>query len=344
MASEQETYLDRGRRRHPLRWVLLALLLVAAVLAALVLWHRNHAAPSAEGCQVTPAGGKPVTMEVDQGANAATIAAVTLSRGLPERALVIALATGLQESKLHNLEGGDRDSIGLFQQRPSQGWGTAQQIADPVYSTNKFLDQLVAVPGYARMRLTDAAQRVQKSGYPEAYAKHEGNAQLLADALTGRTPATFTCTVHSFALPEPVADVSGSPAGSPGASPSAGQQPSPQLVTERLKREFGRAVTTQAGSQPGTLALVPAPVAPDPSAAEPASAADALTAGDAKRQTGWAVAAWAVAHAQDLGIGSVHFDGKAWRLDRSDAGWTTQPDPAATDRVQLTLGLPAAKR
>ncbi|MFE0463934.1 hypothetical protein ACFW1A_32240 [Kitasatospora sp. NPDC058965] len=340
MAIEQETYLGRGRRRRrPLRWVLLALLLVAAVLAALLLLNRSRTAPTAEGCQVTPAGGKPVTMEIDQAGNAATIAAVTLSRGLPERALVIALATGLQESKLHNLEGGDRDSIGLFQQRPSQGWGTAQQIADPVYSTNKFLDQLIAVPGYARMRLTDAAQRVQKSGYPEAYAKHEANAQLLADALTGRTPTAFTCTVHAFAPPEPVADVSSSPdaSSSPGAaaSPAVPAQPGTQPVTDRLLREFGRTVTAQQGSQPGGLALVPVPTAPAP---------DADPTVDARRQSGWAVAEWALAHAQDLGIGSIRFDGKAWRLDHSDAGWTSQADPTATDRVQITLGMPGAKR
>ena len=156
MAIEEDTARGGRRRRRPLRWVLTALLLVGAVIAGLVLWNRTHNALAAEQCTVTPAGGQPLSMDLDQGSNAATIAAVTISRGLPERALTIALATGLQESKLRNLAGGDRDSVGLFQQRPSQGWGTEQQILDPVYSTNKFLDALVKVPGYARLPLTEA--------------------------------------------------------------------------------------------------------------------------------------------------------------------------------------------
>ncbi|WP_035845486.1 hypothetical protein [Kitasatospora azatica] len=346
---------DRGRRRRPLRWVLTSLLLVAAVVAGLVLWKRTHHTEADEGCTVTPAGGKPVTMDLDQGSNAATIAAVTLSRGMPERALTIALATALQESKLRNLEGGDRDSIGLFQQRPSMGWGTPQQIQDPVYASQKFLDALKKeAPNYARMPLTEAAQTVQKSGYPGAYAKHEAKASLLASALTGRAPATFSCVVHSFAEPDPTDPAaagttagttaaapaaatagSGSASASPSGAPATGPG-SPKQLTDRLKREFGRAVTAAAGptssdARTSTLALTPDP------------AANTDTGPDAQRQSGWAVAEWSVAHAQELGIGTIHFDGKAWRMDRSDAGWTAQPDPAATDRVLVTLGMPAAK-
>ena len=109
-----------------------------------------------------------------------------MSRGLPERALTIALATSLQESRLRNIDHGDRDSLGLFQQRPSQGWGTSQQILDPVYASNEFFDSLVKIQGYSRLPLTVAAQRVQKSGYPQAYAKHEADATMLSAALTGR--------------------------------------------------------------------------------------------------------------------------------------------------------------
>ncbi|MEW5535664.1 hypothetical protein AB1328_37815, partial [Streptomyces virginiae] len=80
---------------------------------------------------------------------------------------------------------GDRDSLGLFQQRPSMGWGTPEQITDPVYSAGIFYDHLVDVPGYSRLPLTVAAQKVQRSGFPQAYAKHEPDATVLTAAFAG---------------------------------------------------------------------------------------------------------------------------------------------------------------
>jgi hypothetical protein len=124
-----------------------------------------------------------VTLGADQWANARTIAQVGYDRGLPERAVVIALATAMQESTLHNLDHGDRDSLGLFQQRPSQGWGTPAQVQDPVYAAGRFYDSLVEVPGWDTMRLTDAAQTVQRSAFPELYQQHEPLAVALVAAL-----------------------------------------------------------------------------------------------------------------------------------------------------------------
>ncbi|WP_327068809.1 hypothetical protein OG500_23570 [Kitasatospora sp. NBC_01250] len=336
MVIEEGAARGRRRRRRPLRWVLTSLLLVGAVIAGLVLWNRNHLGESAEQCEVTQPGGKPVTMDLDQGSNAATIAAVSISRGLPERALTIALATGMQESKLHNLAGGDRDSVGLFQQRPSQGWGTEQQIMDPVYATNKFLDALVKVQGYARLPLTEAAQDVQKSGYPGAYAKHEANATLLAEALTGHTQATFSCTVNSFPQSDQVDTGAASPSGT--ASPAA---PSgAQLVTLQVQREFGRAVAASpATSSPAISGATTSPalaLTPDPG----------LNTGggqDAQLQSGWAVAQWAVAHAQELSIGTVAYNGKVWRIDRSSGGWQPLAGATSTTQVLVTLGMPSAK-
>src|SRR3712207_3574887 len=89
----------------------------------------------------------------------------------------------MQESRLRNLDYGDRDSLGLFQQRPSQGWGTPGQVQDPVYAAGTFYDHLVTVPGWDSGRLTDVAQAVQRSGFPEAYQKHEGAAVELTAAL-----------------------------------------------------------------------------------------------------------------------------------------------------------------
>ncbi|MFC0031740.1 hypothetical protein ACFFMM_19650, partial [Micromonospora chaiyaphumensis] len=98
----------------------------------------------------------------------------------PERAAVISIATSLQESKLENLghlgDKNDHDSLGLFQQRPSSGWGTPEQITDPEYSTLAFLKGLKQVDGWQDMPLTEAAQTVQVSAYPDAYAQWEQQA------------------------------------------------------------------------------------------------------------------------------------------------------------------------
>ncbi len=136
-----------------------------------------------------------VTLDSTQMANAATITAVGIRRKMPEQAVVGALATALQESKLENIEHGDRDSLGLFQQRPSQGWGTPEQIRDPRYSAGKFYAALKKVKGWKEMRVTDAAQKVQRSAYPEAYEKWADESAVLAKALTGRATGAVECTV-----------------------------------------------------------------------------------------------------------------------------------------------------
>ena len=154
-----------------------------------VAWARSaDDVPAVGTCTVD---GGTVTVSAEQARNATTIARVARDRGLPDRAVVIALATAQQESGLRNLDYGDRDSLGLFQQRPSQGWGTPEQVQDPVYAAGKFYDGLVEVPGWETGRLTEVAQTVQRSGFPEAYQKHEAMAQELTVALTDNT---LTCT------------------------------------------------------------------------------------------------------------------------------------------------------
>jgi hypothetical protein len=123
----------------------------------------------------------------EQVANARLIVTIGNQRRVPDEGQVIAVAAALQESRLRNLRGGDRDSIGLFQQRPSQGWGTPRQLSDPAYQTRKFYDKLLATDGWREMRLTEAAQAVQVSAYPEAYAKHGPAATRLVDMLGGQT-------------------------------------------------------------------------------------------------------------------------------------------------------------
>jgi hypothetical protein len=143
----------------------------------------------------TEVGRLTVILTGEQARNATLISAIAIRRGMPAHAATIGLATALQESKLYNVRGGDRDSLGLFQQRPSQGWGTRRQILDPVRASNAFYDALERVPGYATLPVTVAAQRVQRSGYPSAYAVYEEDARALASALTGYSGAAFWCHV-----------------------------------------------------------------------------------------------------------------------------------------------------
>ena len=173
--------------------VVVAVLGVAAFAGLRALTSKLHdLIPQAEDCTAT-VGGHEAVLDPEQAENAALITALAVRRGLPARAATIALATAMQESKLYNLEGGDRDSLGLFQQRPSQGWGTRAQVLDPVHAANAFYDALVKIDNYETLDITVAAQKVQRSAYPEAYAKHEADARALASALTGYSPHAFSC-------------------------------------------------------------------------------------------------------------------------------------------------------
>ncbi|MDG4837307.1 hypothetical protein O7631_12350 [Micromonospora sp. WMMD967] len=155
----------------------------AGPIAAHAATATVDAKPVAAAVQTAP---KPqgeqshITLNDEQTGNVKAIIAATKKAGLPERAAVISIATSLQESKLENLghlgDANDHDSLGLFQQRPSSGWGTPEQITDPAYSTTAFLKGLKQVDGWQDMPLTEAAQTVQVSAYPDAYAQWEQQA------------------------------------------------------------------------------------------------------------------------------------------------------------------------
>ena len=178
------------------RYLLFLVVLAVVVGIGVALWRGSGPLPDPEGCTAKLAG-RQVDLTTEQGEYATLIAAIGVSRGLPARAVSIALATAYQESKIRNLTHGDRDSLGLFQQRPSQGWGTEEEVRDPYHATNAFFDALAKIPDYKDMRITEAAQKVQRSGYPEAYEEHAPDARALASILTGYSPGgRFTCVVH----------------------------------------------------------------------------------------------------------------------------------------------------
>ncbi|MEV0744797.1 MULTISPECIES: hypothetical protein [unclassified Streptomyces] len=305
-------------RRHTARSRRLRLTAAFAVLVAVAGYMTVQYVTGGTGsdqCTVESADGsagegRTYRLTSEQAANAATISAVGTTRGMPERAVTIALATALQESGLRNIEHGDRDSLGLFQQRPSQGWGTEKQILDPVYSAGKFYEHLAEVPGYSRLPLTVAAQRVQRSGFPQAYAKHEPDAALLAAALTGRAPAALNC------------DPPRSTAGTGEAA----------KVRAALVGSFGKDVLP---SEDAAAAEPPAAGAAAGTGTLSVPVQTARRAGqDGIPQRGWELAHWAVAQSEALGIDEVAYAGRKWD---SGSGWRTERKDSGTSAVRIRL-------
>ncbi len=298
----------------------LAVLAVVAVTGVLVL-RGVGPFPDPEGCTVE-VGDVVADLSTEQAENAAIIAAVAVRRGLPARAVSIALATAYQESKIQNLGHGDRDSLGLFQQRPSMGWGTEEQIQDPFYASNRFYDELVKVDGYENMRITEAAQAVQRSGFPEAYDDHADDARALASALTGYSAGgRFSCVVRTDG---------GLEKERPGAS---GLTPRAAAVRRDVERAFGDLSLggfapegVRDGHQEGSTHY-------------DGRAVDIFVrpVNDANNRRGWAIAQYLVAHADRLHVQHVIFDGKIWSSGaRSALGWREyDPGERPGDRAVL---------
>ena len=179
------------------RRVISGVSLLLAVLVGLGLYLAfRHVAPALQlqgsGC-AADGGGQEITLDAGQAGIAATIAGVAQRDALPARAVTVAYAAALQESKLQNLLYGDRDSVGVFQQRPSQGWGPRSDLENPVYATSRFFGALTKVPGYRRMPIYQAAQAVQRSADGLAYARFEPLATNMTAAFTGREPHAVWC-------------------------------------------------------------------------------------------------------------------------------------------------------
>lgn len=288
---------------------ILATLLVLVGLAAtgIVLVRSGLGPlPNPEECTVD-VDGVAVTLSTEQAENAALIAGIGMRRGLPARAVSIALATAYQESKIVNIDYGDRDSLGLFQQRPSMGWGTPAQVTDPVYATNAFYDALEKIDGYREMRITEAAQAVQRSGFPEAYEDHAADARALASALTGYSPAEFSCVVRHRGVEEVSSQLN-----------RAGLTRRAAAVRRDIEAVFGR--QSLGGFAPGGVSEGHM----DGSAHYDGRAIDVFyrPVNEANLRRGWAMAHYLVAQADRLQIQTIIYDGKIWTAGaRSEQGW-----------------------
>ncbi|MFF7334309.1 heavy metal transporter [Streptomyces sp. NPDC090306] len=311
------------KRRGRLLRAAAALVVLLAVAGYLAVQYLTGGT-DLHGCEVVSGNGDDAsyTFTPEQAVNAATITAVGTDRGLPERAVTIALATSLQESGLRNIRHGDLDSLGLFQQRPSQGWGTKKQILDPTYAAGVFYEHLEKVPDYATLPLTEAAQRVQRSGYPEAYAKHEPDAKLLAAALTGQAAATLTCDGRTTTTEAAAA--------------------SPDAVRAALVRDFGQSVLAEAadadaksgaseGSSDTQLSDSSGTGTAGRTVTLPVTAAGGAGTHRTTAERGWQLASWAVANSSALHIEQVTYAGRRWTAGNTDSTWRDVGTKAADD-------------
>jgi hypothetical protein len=280
-------------RRPLIVLIVIAVLLGAGAFLAYSAYQRFVVQVlTVPGCQAGTGQGA-IPLDFGQAADAATVAAVAARDRLPARALTIAYATAFQESKLENLSYGDRDSVGIFQQRPSQGWGSAAQLQDPAYAAQAFFGALVKVPNYTAIPVYQAAQAVQHSADGSAYQQYEQTgAQLAAD---------FTATPHAV---------------------TCWYSPTAQAAAENLSTKLdlhgaAKALDTVFGTpgQDGALTGV---------TRIRSGSADLITAAPG---AGWTVASWLVTHASSYGITQVSYAGYRWKAQLSETSW--QPDSSA---------------
>jgi hypothetical protein len=277
---------------------LIVLAVIAALLAGLAfgaytVYQRFSQVLTIPGCQAGT-GNNAVALDFGQAADAATVAGVAVRVHLPTRALTVAYATAFQESKLENLTYGDRDSVGIFQQRPSEGWGTTAQLEDPAYAAQAFFGALVKVPNYSTIPVYEAAQAVQKSADGYAYQQYAQTGALLA-ADYNTAPHAVTCWYNP-------------------AQQASSQGVSTKLnlhgAAEELDHVFG--TPGQGGVLSGVTRIS-------------SGSADLITTA---RGAGWVVANWIVTNATSYGITQVSYAGYTWTAQLSETSW--QANPAQT--------------
>jgi len=182
-------------RKRPTRRLAPAALLIAVALAAGGIYLAVRHVPAILGQAGCTAGSghTAVALDPQQAQIAATIAGVAYNRGMPSRAVTVAYATAMQETHLHDPNYGDRDSVGVFQQRPSEGWGPSAKLINPVYASTRFFQALAQVHNYEKMPVYKAAQAVQHSADGSAYQQYQTLASQLTAAFTGAAPRGVWC-------------------------------------------------------------------------------------------------------------------------------------------------------
>jgi hypothetical protein len=278
--------------------VIAALLGVGAVVAYNAYQRFMVQVLTVPGCQAGT-GQNAIPLDFGQAADAATVAAVAARDRLPARALTIAYATAFQESKLENLSYGDRDSVGIFQQRPSQGWGSAAHLQDPAYATQAFFGALVKVPQWATIPVYQAAQAVQHSADGSAYQQYAATgAQLAADFSTKAHAVTCWYSPSAQAADENISPRLNLTSALKGVSDAFGPTGPGKVVTRITRSTSGKSSGVSATLRPA--------------------------AGE-----GWTVANWLVTHASSYGITQVSYAGYQWKAVLSETKWQSDPSAGA---------------
>ena len=265
------------------------------------------------------------TLTAEQARNAVTIARVARDLDVPRYGLEVAVAAAIQESQLVNLDYGDRDSLGLFQQRPSTGWGTREQITTPRLAAQAFFGRaehtnntgLLDIPGWDDMSLTEAAQAVQRSGYPDAYAQWETVAADIADLLGGDLPDLPEDAAATEENCQPESGSSGCP--TTGSPAEQGLTPDALRVLRSIDAQFATHNYLGVGDR-----------ASNPDSDHPSGRAVDVMIENWQSQSGIdegdRIADWVRAHAEDLGVSYVIWRAKIWSV--GDKDWRSYSHPS----------------
>jgi hypothetical protein len=299
--SRPTTRPRKSGRRALVATVLLAVLAGGGYL----VWHAFAPviAPvlTGSGCVAT-GDHQSILLDTEQGSIAATIAGVAHRQAMPRVAVTIAYATAMQESKLHNLNYGDRDSVGVFQQRPSEGWGPRKDLEDPIYASTRFFRALKTIPGYQKMPVYQAAQAVQHSADGAAYTQYEKMAAAMTPAFTGQRGHAVYC--WSGSASRAPANVTG--------------------ITSGLGSTFGAAVARAVTDQRDSRG----------SSADGNSTRLQVRVGPPR--FGWEVASWLVTHASTYRIHQIRYGGFEWRAAASSKGWVRDAGAPPTGSLELS--------
>lgn len=304
----------------------------SAVVANIASLTADKGATPAPRASATPVAQRPasITVQVNNepmklGADQIQVAATTIAEGkalgVPERGWIVAIAAALQESGLRNLDHGDRDSVGPWQMRPSSGWGTVEEIRNVQLGARAFFGMadhtsnpgLVDVDGWEQMTIAEAAQAVERSAFPDAYAKWESAARTIVQQLGNGTDTT-----------DPGCDVD--PAGD-----LSGDCPATDLPAEDVLTPDALLVLRCVAKQfPAIQDIITYPThQPDES-----RAVDIMIAGwdtDTGRELGNQIAAWVKAHHRELGVQYTIWYGEIWNVERDGEGWRGYFDAANPD-------------
>jgi hypothetical protein len=275
--------------------VVVALIAVGAYAAYQAYGRYVQRLLTVPGCQAGT-GANAIGLDFAETADAADIAGVAARERLPREALTVAYATAWQESKLENLDYGDRDSVGIFQQRPSEGWGTTAELEDPSYAAGAFFGALVKIPGYAKLPVDVAAQNVQHSADGAAYEQYAASGAALAADMTA-APHAITCWYDPA-----------SQAASNGVSAKLNLRGALSGFADAFGRPSAHgAVTSVKVASSGGSAVI-----------------------SAARGDGWTAADWLVANASSYGITQVSYGGYQWTAGLNETSWQAESGTTGT--------------